>query len=150
VKTLPRQPLQAAATPSREGDFFIKVALDEAKKAARKGEVPIGAVIVRGERVIARAHNARERKQNALAHAEVLAIDRACRRLRSWRLDDCEMYVTLEPCAMCMGAITNARLRKVYFGAKSETDLNWKTPTEFVAHEECGRLLKSFFKQKRE
>lgn len=128
---------------------YMEMALEQARIAARRGEVPIGAVIVRGGRVVARGHNQREKKQNALAHAEVLAINRACRRLRSWRLDDCEMYVTLEPCAMCMGAITNARIKKVYFGAKSETDLNWKSETEFIPHDDCSRILKDFFREKR-
>ena len=129
---------------------FMQIALEQARIAARKGEVPIGAVIVRGGRVIAKAHNMREKKQNALAHAEVLAINRACRRLKSWRLETCEMYVTLEPCAMCMGAATNARLGKVYYGAPSETDLNWNIQTELVACPECGKVLKDFFKAKRD
>ena len=128
---------------------FMEVAIEEARKAARKGEVPIGAVIVRDGVVLAKAHNMRERKQNALAHAEILAIHKACRRLKSWRLEDCEMYVTLEPCAMCMGALTNARIKKVVFGAKSETDLNWKVETQTLEHKECGQILKDFFANKR-
>ena len=128
---------------------YMQVAIDQAKIAERKGEVPIGAVIVRGDKVIAKAHNMRERKQSALAHAEVLAIKKACRKLRSWRLEDCVMYVTLEPCAMCMGALVNARIKKVVYGAKSETDLNWKVDTEFLGREECGSMLKEFFSSKR-
>jgi len=128
---------------------YMQVAIEEARKAARKGEVPVGAVIVRGGKVIARAHNSRERKRNALAHAEVLAIGMACRKLKSWRLDDCVMYVTLEPCAMCMGAAVNARLEKVVFGAKSETDLNWKVEVEPELREECSKMLKDFFASKR-
>ena len=96
----------------------MEAALAQARKAEKKGEVPIGAVIVCRGRVVARAHNVREKTQNALNHAEMLAIHRACRKLKSWRLDDCEMYVTLEPCPMCMGAITNARIKKVYFAAQ--------------------------------
>jgi len=125
------------------------LAMSEARKAASKGEVPIGAVIVRGDKVIAQAHNMRERKQNALYHAEILAINKACKRLKSWRLDDCVMYVTLEPCQMCMGAITNARIKTVYIGAKSTTDLNWKTEVVFQESEECSKLLKDFFASKR-
>ena len=128
---------------------FMQIAIEEARKAARKGEVPIGAVIVCGDRIVAKAHNVRERKQNALAHAEMLCIAKACRRFRSWRLDTCAMYVTLEPCAMCMGALVNARIKKVYFGAKSETDLNWKVETEFEAREECSEILRSFFAARR-
>lgn len=128
---------------------FMQIAIDEAYKAARKGEVPIGAVIVCDGKIIAKAHNVRERKKNALAHAEVLCIAKACKRLRSWRLDTCVMYVTLEPCAMCMGALVNARIKKVYFGAKSESDLNWKVETEQDLHEECSEILKRFFSSKR-
>lgn len=128
---------------------FMQIAIDEAYKAARKGEVPIGAVIVCDGKIIAKAHNVRERKKNALAHAEVLCIAKACKRLRSWRLDTCVMYVTLEPCAMCMGALVNARIKKVYFGAKSESDLNWKVEAEQDLHEECSEILKRFFSSKR-
>lgn len=128
---------------------FMQVAIEQAQIAARKGEVPIGAVLVCGDKVVAKAHNMRERKQNALAHAEVLCIDKACRKLKSWRLDTCVMYVTLEPCAMCMGALVNARIQKVVFGAKSETDLNWKVETEYSLNEECGKVLKDFFVSKR-
>ena len=128
---------------------YMKLAIDEAKKAEKNGEVPIGAVIVRGDKVISKAHNMREKKRNALAHAEVLAIDKACRRRKSWRLDDCVMYVTLEPCQMCMGAALNARLKKVVCGAKSETDLNWKNDVEFDMRAECSQILKDYFKGKR-
>jgi len=127
----------------------MQVAIEEARIAERKGEVPIGAVIVRDGKVITKAHNMRERKQNALAHAEILAIDRACRRLKSWRLDGCTMYVTLEPCAMCMGASVNARLKKVIYGAKSETDLNHKIEVEQDLRDECAKILKDFFASKR-
>ena len=128
---------------------YMAVALELAKKAQAKGEVPIGAVIVRNGKVIAAAHNRREAKQNALYHAEILAINKACRKLRSWRLDDCEMYVSLEPCQMCAGAITNARIKRVIIGAKSNTDLNWKTEVEFDLRDECSDILKSFFSNKR-
>ena len=130
-------------------DFFMNAALDEAKKAAKKCEVPIGAVIVRGGKIIARAHNLRERRRNALGHAEVIAISRACKRLKSWRLDDCVMYVTLEPCSMCMGAAINARIKTIYFGAPSTTDLNWRTESVFLENAECGKLVKDFFASKR-
>jgi len=128
---------------------FMAEALKEAAKAAKKGEVPIGAVIVRHGEIIARAHNLRECRQNALAHAEIIAIDKACKALKSWRLDDCVMYVTLEPCAMCMGAAVNARLQKVIAGAKSDSDLNWKTDIEFDLDKDCSDILREFFKKKR-
>jgi tRNA(adenine34) deaminase len=126
------------------------LALDLARRAARVGEVPIGAVITCNGRVIAKAHNMREHKQNAIYHAEVLAIMRACKKLKSWRLDNCEMYVTLEPCPMCRGAITNARIKKVYYGAKSDSDLNWTTPYENLENAESQKLLRDFFKSARQ
>ena len=128
---------------------MIEFAIEQAKKAAKRGEVPIGAVIVRNGRVISKAHNMRECKQNALYHAEIIAINRACKKLKSWRLDDCDMYVTLEPCQMCMGAITNARLKSVYYGAGSTTDLNWTVEKHDMKNEECSKLLKDFFAKKR-
>jgi len=127
----------------------IELALAQAKKALKRGEVPIGAVIARNDKVISTGYNMRERKQNALYHAEIVAINRACKKLKSWRLDDCEMYVTLEPCQMCMGAITNARIRTVYFGAKSTSDLNWKSATVDLENSDCSKLLKDFFASKR-
>lgn len=128
---------------------FMQMAVAQAYKAARRGEVPIGCVIVRNGKVIAVGYNQRERKQNCLLHAEIVALNRACRKLKSWRLSDCEMYVTLEPCPMCMGAILNARLRKVYMGAKSTTDLNWQTPIELQPNQEAQNILVDFFRNKR-
>ncbi|MFQ6773022.1 MAG: nucleoside deaminase [Clostridia bacterium] len=98
----------------------MQLAMLEMYKAGKKLEVPVGAVIVRNGKVIARAHNLKETKQNALYHAEILAIKKACKKLHSWRLDDCEMYVTLEPCPMCAGAIISARIKKLYIGALDE------------------------------
>lgn len=96
---------------------FMKAALAEARSAARGGEVPVGAVIVKNGEIIARGRNRREEKQNVLSHAETEAINAACKYLGSWRLDGCEMYVTLEPCSMCAGAIINARISTLVFGA---------------------------------
>ena len=95
----------------------MQLAISEAKKAAAENEVPVGAVIVKDGVVLSAAHNMREQKQNALSHAEIEAINLACKNLGSWRLDGCEMYVTLEPCPMCTGAIINARIKTVIFGA---------------------------------
>ena len=139
-------------------------ALEQAKKALSRDEVPIGAVIVKDGVIIARGYNKRESSQNALAHAEIIAISKACKKLKSWRLENAEMYVTVEPCAMCAGAIVNARINKVYFGAyekKSgcaeskfpvleESGLNHKT--EFaggVERERCENIIKNYFKGKR-
>jgi tRNA(adenine34) deaminase len=143
-------------------DDFMCVALEQARKAARRGEVPVGAVIVRNGRVIAKCHNQRERKKNALAHAEVLAINKACRRLRSWRLDDCVMYVTLQPCLMCAGAILNARIKTVVMGTLAsekmcvdsleiyqKNNLNWKTEVIVAQDKQCSDILKEFFGARR-
>lgn len=96
---------------------FMCEALNLAKIAASEGEVPVGAVIVKDGKIIAKGKNEREKKQNALSHAEIEAINNACKELGSWRLDGCEMYVTLEPCPMCAGAIINARIKTLIFGA---------------------------------
>ena len=99
---------------------FMKVALKEAKKACEKLEVPVGAVIVKDGKIIAKAHNQKETKFDTTKHAEILAIQKASKKLGAWRLLDCEMYVTLEPCPMCAGAIINSRIKKVYIGASDE------------------------------
>lgn len=143
---------------------FMEEALSQAQCAMEVGEPPIGAVIVKDGEVIARAHNMRETNNNALHHAELLAIDEACKKLNSWRLVGCSMYVTLEPCVMCMGAIINARIDNVYFGAFDKKagsagtvlnlcdyPLNHK-PKIYggIMESRCGELLTSFFKALRE
>ncbi len=143
---------------------FMRAALREAQKAAEEGEVPIGCVIVKDGKIIARGRNAREKKKNALLHAEICAIDRACKRLSGWRLWQCEMYVTLEPCPMCGGAIINSRLKSVYIGAKDpkagamgsvlnllDHPFNHKPEIHYgLLEEESKRLLKDFFTRLRE
>ena len=102
-------------------DFeLMGAALDEARKAAALGEVPVGAVVARNGQIVAAAHNTRETEKNALHHAELLAIDAACKALGGWRLWQCELFVTLEPCPMCAGAIVNARIPRVFYGARDE------------------------------
>lgn len=143
---------------------FMKEALKQAKKAAAIGETPIGAVIVRDGEIIARAYNRRETKKNALLHAECTAIDRACRKLGGWRLPGCEMYVTLEPCPMCAGAILNARIEKLYFGAYDTKSgcagsvinllnmnlCNYSLEVHGgIMQEECSQLIRSFFRELR-
>ena len=140
----------------------MKAALRCAKKAFDEGEVPIGAVVVLDGKVIARGHNRRTKRQIATAHAEIEAIEKACKKLNSWRIPECEIYVTLEPCPMCMGAILNARIDKVYFGAyeqkgRSLTDklaqanlLNHTVEVKGgVLEEECKQILSSFFSEMR-
>ena len=101
---------------------YMQEALKEAKKAYKKLEVPVGAIIVKNGEIIAKAHNLKETKNDTTKHAEILAIQRASKKLKSWRLLDCEMYITLEPCSMCAGAIINSRVKKIYIGA-----LDYKT-----------------------
>lgn len=141
---------------------YMNEALKEAKKAYKKDEVPVGAVIVKDNKIIARAHNLRESKENAIAHAEILCIQKACKKLKSWRLDDATLYVTLEPCAMCSGALSQARIGKVVFGAKDykngcvgsicnilEEKTTWKVEYEYSQNEECSNILSEFFKELR-
>ena len=141
---------------------FMEEAFKEAQKALNKDEVPIGAVIVKDGKIVARGRNSREKSQNALKHAEIIAINKACKRLKSWRLDGCEIYVTLEPCPMCAGAIANARISKVVYGAKETTSednlcelilksnrLNHKPNIEYRENKFCKDILQDFFKNKR-
>lgn len=142
---------------------FMSAAIDMAKKAARKDEVPVGAVIVRNNKIIAKACNLRETKKNPLAHAELLAINKAAKRMKGWRLLGCTLYVTLEPCSMCAGAIINARVEEVVFGAYdpkggamgslynlAEGKLNHVPRiTGGILRDECALLLTTYFKSKR-
>ena len=145
-------------------EYFMKEALKEAKKAYEKEEVPVGAVIVKNGKIIARAHNLREIKNTATAHAEILAINKASKKLNSWRLIDCEMYVTLEPCTMCMGAIISSRIKKLYIGTLDpktgacgsfidlqEYKFNHIVEIETgILKKDCEYIIKDFFKKLRE
>ena len=139
---------------------YMSIAIQEAEQAAQIGEVPVGAVVVKDNIIISRAHNLRETEGIATAHAEILAIEAACKILGRWRLDDCDLYVTLEPCPMCTGAIINARLKRIFFGAADKKAgavgsvvdlLRMKafnhTPEiyEGIMEAECKELLERFF-----
>lgn len=140
-------------------EYFMELALEQAKIAYKKREIPIGCVIVKNGKVIAKAYNTREKSKSAIAHAEILAIDKACKKVKNWRLEDSDIFVTVEPCLMCMGAILNARIKNVYYGAKntsmtnvdidySKSILNHKVNVVAdIKEEECASLLKSFFKR---
>ncbi len=143
----------------------MRLAIDEALKAKDKLEVPIGAVIVQNDEVIAAAYNLRETEQRSVAHAELLAIDEACKKLGTWRLEDATLYVTLEPCPMCAGAIVLSRVKRVVFGAYDPkggcagTLLNLLEFEKFnhqaevvggMLEEECGSLLTTFFRELRQ
>lgn len=146
-------------------EFYMKEAIKEAKKAENLAEVPIGAVIVMDGEIIARAHNMRETNQNAVAHAELLAIDLACQKVGSWRLENAILYVTLEPCPMCAGAIIMSRIARVVYGASDPkggcagTFMNLLQDARFnhqsevvpgILEEECSILLTNFFRRLRE
>lgn len=143
---------------------FMKEALKEAQKAYEKLEVPVGAVIVKDGKIIARGHNLKETKKDTTRHAEIIAIEKASKKLGAWRLLDCEMYVTLEPCSMCAGAMINSRIKKLYIGAIDEKTgavgsvLNLLEDYKFnhnievekgILKEDCEKILKDFFKDLR-
>ena len=147
-----------------EKEKFMMEALKEAKKAYDKLEVPVGSVIVKEGKIIARAHNLKETKTDTTKHAEILAIQKASRKLKSWRLLDCDMYVTLEPCSMCAGAMINSRIRKIYIGTQdaktgavgsvfnlfNDYTFNHKVEAETgILKDECESILQQFFKELR-
>lgn len=147
-----------------EEEKYMKMALKEAQKAFDEEEVPVGAVIVKERRVIAKAHNQKEAKTDTTKHAEIIAIQKASKKLKNWRLEDTTLYVTLEPCTMCIGAIIGARIKKVCFGAMDEKTgacgsvLNIPKDYPFnhivevksnVMEPECKELLQKFFKMLR-
>ena len=149
---------------AEEKIIFMQAAITEAKKAQAKGEVPIGAVVVHQGKIVGRGHNLRETTNDSLTHAEVLAIQAANKALASWRLEDCQLFVTLEPCPMCTGAILNSRLSEVYYGASDlkagvcgtimnlldDPRLNHQAKVEKgTCQAECLALLQNFFKQLR-
>lgn len=139
---------------------YINIAIKEAKKAYKKGEVPVGAVIVKNDKVIAKAYNKKEKTNMATKHAEIIAIEKACKKLKTWHLEDCILYVTLEPCMMCTGAIIQSRINKIIYTTKNEKfgcleqynnykNNNTKLRIVFFQNDESSDLLKSFFKEKR-
>lgn len=145
-------------------NLFMQMALEEARLAAMAGEIPVGAVLVQDGTVIAKAHNRREAEQNALCHAEISVINLACKKLGTWRLSDCDLYVTLEPCAMCCGAIAQAKIRRLYFGAYDPKGGFAVSNAGLLEHpglmhkmeyycgimeEECSQLLLEFFEKLR-
>lgn len=143
---------------------FMKEALKEAQKAYDKNEIPVGAVIVKDNKIIARAHNVKEEKNDTTKHAEIIAIQKASKKLNAWRLTGCEMYVTLEPCSMCAGALIQSRISKVYIGTMDyktgacgsvlnllkDYEFNHKVEMEKdILQEDCEKILKDFFKELR-
>lgn len=151
-------------TTSEQDEYFMRLAIAEAEKASQEGEVPVGCVITLDGEIISSAYNLRENSQNALYHAEILAIGEACEKINFWRLCGCEMFVTLEPCAMCYGAAVNARIKRIVYGADDKkagvlgsivdlTEYKFNHTIEItknVLSKECGDLLSDFFKKLRE
>lgn len=144
-------------------EYYMNLALKEAKKAYKIGEVPVGAVIVLNDEIIAKAYNKREIKNNSLCHAEIIAINKACKKLNSWRLDDCTIYITLEPCIMCSGAIIQSRFKRCVYGA---SDLRFGSAGSYlnifdykfnheviieknILGDSCKKLIQDFFKELR-
>ena len=163
----------------KNDNFYIKEALKQAKIAANGGDIPVGCIVVyrenkknkkmcgianaaglKDETIIARAYNKRNKDKNAISHAEILAISKACKKVGDFRLEECTMYVTLEPCQMCAGAIVQSRIKKLVIGAKSiksgscgsiinildNSEFNHKVEVEYLDDEECKSILKAFFK----
>lgn len=156
---------EAGYSPFPTHEWYMAQAMKEAEKARRKGETPVGAVVVRDGSIIARGHNEKELKGDSTLHAEMTAIRKASRKLGSWRLNDCDLYVTLEPCTMCAGAIIQARLRNLYIGtsdlkagaAGSVLDVfrveafNHRVEVSWgILEEQCSGILKEFFRELRE
>ena len=135
-------------------EYYMNIAIKEAKKAYKYEEVPVGAVIVKNNKIIAKAYNRKEKTKNVIKHAEIIAISRACKKLKNWRLENCTIYVTMEPCMMCSGAIEQSRIKKIVYGVKNEnygvTDQlkNIKIISQ-ICEKECRELVQSFFKKRR-
>ncbi len=143
-----------------DNEEYMLLAINEARKCGASNDVPVGAIIVKDGVVISRAHNQRERKKSTIAHAEILAIEKANQKLQSPRLDGADIYITKEPCLMCMGAILSARIHKIYFGAYDKrfgtmslaTDNNFNHKCEIqggICEDVCGQMLVDFFKKLR-
>ena len=144
-------------------DDFINIALDEAKKAYKINEVPVGAVMVLDGKVIAKAHNLKRNTNNVMNHAEIMCINEASKQIGDWRLNECEMYMTLEPCPMCAGALVQARVKKIYIGSESNiksnkdivqkilqnSEYNHFVEIEYLNNKDCSQILTDFFSNKR-
>lgn len=135
-------------------EYYMQIAIKQAKKALKHNEVPVGAVIVKNNKIISKAFNKKEKTKNVTNHAEIIAISKACKKLKNWRLDDCEIYVTMEPCMMCSGAIEQSRIKKIVYGVKNEnygyTDKikNIEIISQ-VCENICREMIQCFFKKRR-
>ena len=134
-------------------EYYMKIAIEEAKKAARHNEVPVGAIIVKNNKILSKAYNKREKHQDVTKHAEIIAISKACKKIKNWRLDDCTIYVTMEPCMMCCGAIEQSRISKIVYGTSNENfGYTKKISTKNISQKcekECQQIVQEFFKNRR-
>lgn len=137
-------------------DDYMDIAMDLACKAGSKGDVPVGAIIVKDGKILAKAYNMKNKKKSPIYHAEIIAINKACKKNKDFRLEGCDIYVTKEPCIMCLGAILSARMRTVYYGARDKKysnldNISFNHHSEFVCMErrDCAEILEKFFKERR-
>lgn len=137
-------------------DEYMDIAMQFAIKAGKKGDVPVGAVIVKDGKILAKTYNMKNKKRNPIYHAEMIAINKACKKVKNFRLEDCDIYVTKEPCVMCLGAILSARMRKVYYGAKDKKysnldNISFNHRCEYIdmQRRDCAEILEKFFKERR-
>lgn len=136
---------------------YMNIAINEAKKSLKNGDVPVGALIIKNNNIVSIAHNEKEIKKNAIKHAEIIAIEKACKKLKTWHLDDCELYTTMEPCIMCCGAIIQSRIKKITYGVTNKKYgfskiLNEKYNVKCLKYpdnQEIIQILKKFFEDKR-
>lgn len=135
-------------------EYYMQKAIKQAEKALKYNEVPVGAVIVKNNKIISKAFNKKEKKYDATKHAEIIAISKACKKLKNWRLDGCEIYVTMEPCMMCSGAIEQSRIKKIIYGVKNENygcadKLKNIEIISQICENECKEIVQTFFKKRR-
>ena len=135
---------------------YMDIAMELARKAGKKGDVPVGAVIVKDGKILAKTYNMKNKKRNPIYHAEMIAINKACKKVKNFRLENCDIYVTKEPCIMCLGAILSARMRKVYYGAKDKKysnldNISFNHRCEYIdmKRHDCSEILEKFFKERR-
>lgn len=140
---------------------YMEIAMKEAEKAYKKNEVPVGCVIVKNNKILAKTHNLKENKHSALYHAELIAIKKVSKKLKNWRLIDCEMYITMQPCPMCASAIKQSRIKKIYYGTDNknnnisnkilnENDINEKIEIiPYILEDKCKKIVQKFFEKQR-
>lgn len=135
-------------------EYYMSIAIKQAKKALKYNEVPVGAIVVKNNKIISQAYNKKENNKDATKHAEIIAISKACKKLKNWRLDDCILYVTMEPCMMCSGAIEQSRIKTIVYGVKNENygSTNCLKSVKIISQiceTECKELIQSFFQKRR-